>query len=60
MTRDDGLLQELIHDIRSKAATLADGAEGLRDSTPERRQKLISLMKAQAQRVIDLLHKYQP
>ncbi len=58
MTDDDRLLRELIHDVRSKAATLADGAEGLRDATPERRQKLLSLMKTQARRVVALLDAY--
>ncbi len=60
MTPDDKPLRELIHGVRSKAATLADGAEGLRDATSERRQKLLSLMKTQAQSLVDLLDVYRP
>lgn len=55
MTRNDKVVDELIHDVKSKCATLSDGSEALRKASPETRQRLLSLMLPQAKRVLALL-----
>ena len=59
MTDDEKLLSELIHDMRSKCSTLIDGVEALRGAPAERRRKLMSLMKPQARKVVELLAAYE-
>lgn len=51
MTAEDERLDELIHDVRSKCATLSDAATTLRTATPEKRKRLLALMGDQARDV---------
>jgi hypothetical protein len=58
MTADDTPLENLIHDVKSRCATLIDAAERLRVVPAAERRELISLMLPRAQRVVDMLKEY--
>jgi hypothetical protein len=55
MMPEDDRLDDLIHDVRSKCATLSDAAAALRTATPEKRKRLLALMGDQARGVAALI-----
>ena len=59
MNEKEKPIDDLIHDVRSKCATLSDGSEALRDASPERRLRLLSLMLVQARHVVDVLAAFE-
>lgn len=52
-------LEALAHDVKSKCASLIDGAEALRKVPADARRRLLSLMVPQARQVAELLAAYE-
>lgn len=51
-------LEHLIHDLHGQAAKFGDAADQLRDADPETLRALLSLIRRNALRVIDLVDAY--
>lgn len=57
---DSERLEKLIHDVRSKCASLRDAAGLLRDAAPDERKELLRLMLDQARAVVAVLEDSAP
>ncbi|MDE2293442.1 MAG: hypothetical protein KGL53_15280 [Elusimicrobia bacterium] len=55
MTEEESPLDALIHDVRSKSATLSDAATALQGATAEKRDRLLKLMVVQAEDISRVL-----